>query len=58
MQDPASITTQKRCIEEFAESHGWPIVRWYEEPESSAKFEELEQRPILSQLLAEAGQEY
>jgi DNA invertase Pin-like site-specific DNA recombinase len=55
MQDPASITTQKRCIEEFAERNGWDIVRWYEEPESSAKYEELEERPIFSRL---AGQEF
>jgi DNA invertase Pin-like site-specific DNA recombinase len=55
MQDPDSITTQKRCIEEFAERNGWHIVHWYEEPESSAKYEELEERPIFSRL---AGQEF
>jgi DNA invertase Pin-like site-specific DNA recombinase len=58
MQDPATITTQKRCIEEFAQRNGWPIVRWYEEPESSAGYEELEKRPIFAQLLAEAGNEF
>lgn len=33
MQDPVSIVTQKRRIEEFAQKKGWIIVRWYEEPE-------------------------
>jgi len=58
MQDPATITTQKRCIEEFAERNGWPIDRWYEEPEASASYEELDKRPIFATLLAEAGQEF
>ncbi len=58
MQDPASIVTQKRCIEEFAERNGWHIDRWYEEPESSASHEELAERPIFVQLLAEAGEKF
>lgn len=45
LQDQASIATQKRRILEFAEKKGWKIVRWYEEPEQSAKYEEIEQRP-------------
>lgn len=55
MQDPASIITQKRRIQEFAAAKGWTIVRWYEEPEQSAKYEEIEQRPIFAQLLQDAG---
>ncbi len=58
MQDPATIVTQKRVISEFAAKKGWKIVRWYEEPEQSAKYEDVEQRPVFAQLLrdAEAGQ--
>jgi DNA invertase Pin-like site-specific DNA recombinase len=55
LQDPASIVTQKRRIEEYAHTKGWKIVRWYEEPEQSAKYEEIDKRPIFAQLLADAG---
>ncbi len=55
LQDPASIVTQKRRIEEYARTKGWTISRWYEEPEQSAKYEEIEKRPIFAQLLADAG---
>jgi DNA invertase Pin-like site-specific DNA recombinase len=58
MQDPVTILTQKRRIQEFAEKKGWRIVRWYEEPERSAKYEDIEQRPIFAQLLADAGNEF
>jgi DNA invertase Pin-like site-specific DNA recombinase len=58
MQDPVSIVTQKRRIEEFAAKKGWIIIRWYEEPERSAKYEEIQQRPIFAQLLADAGGEF
>ena len=58
LQDPASIATQKRCITEFAEKKGWKIVRWYEEPEQSAKYEEIEQRPIFAQLLDDASAQF
>ena len=51
MQDPATIVTQKRVIAEFAEKKGWKIVRWYEEPEQSAKYDDVEERPIFAQLL-------
>jgi DNA invertase Pin-like site-specific DNA recombinase len=57
-QDPASIVTQKRRIQEYADNNGWPILRWYEEPESSAKYEELDERPVFTQLLADAGHEF
>jgi hypothetical protein len=55
MQDPVSIERQKRHIVEYARKKGWTIVRWYEEPEQSAKYEEIEKRPLFAQLLAEAG---
>ena len=58
MQDPATIITQKRRVQEYAESNGWHIVRWFEEPEISATFEEIEKRPVFAELLAEAGREF
>jgi site-specific DNA recombinase len=58
LQDPASIITQKRRIEEFARAKGWSISYWYEEPEQSAKYEEIERRPIFAQLLEDAGTKF
>lgn len=57
LQDPTSIATQKRRIREFAEKKGWKILddRWYEEPEQSAKYEEIEQRPVFARLLDDAS---
>jgi DNA invertase Pin-like site-specific DNA recombinase len=57
MQDPASIVTQKRVISEFADKKGWRIVRWYVEPEQSAKYEDADERPVFAQMLrdGEAG---
>ena len=52
---PTSLVTQKRRIEEYAERKGWIIVGWYEEPEQSAKYDEIEQRPIFAQMLDDAG---
>jgi DNA invertase Pin-like site-specific DNA recombinase len=46
--------TQKRVISEFAAKKGWKILRWYEEPEQSAKYEEIEARPIFAQLFKDA----
>lgn len=56
LQDATSIVTQKRRIQEYADRKGWTIIRWYEEPEQSAKYEDIEKRPVFAQLLAEAGQ--
>ncbi len=57
MQDPASIVTQKRVITEFADKKGWRIIRWYEEPEQSAKYEDVDERPVFAGMLkdGEAG---
>ena len=57
LQDPASIATQKRRIQEFAEKKGWKILtdRWYEEPEQSAKYEDIEQRPVFARMLDDAS---
>src|SRR5258708_34907258 len=55
LQDPATIATQKRRIAEFAEKKGWKLLGWYVEPEQSAKYEEIEQRPVFAQLLNEAA---
>jgi len=54
MQDAASIVTQKRVISEFAKKKGWKIIRWYEEPAHSAKYEEVEKRPVFAELLNDA----
>ena len=58
LQDPTTIATQKRRIQEFADKKGWKIVRWFEEPEQSAKYEEIEQRPVFAQLLSDAGVQF
>jgi DNA invertase Pin-like site-specific DNA recombinase len=50
MQDPTSIVTQKRVISEFADKKGWRIVRWYVEPEQSAKYEDVDERPVFAQM--------
>lgn len=55
LQDPYSIVTQKRRITEYAEKKGWKIVKWYEEPEQSAKYEDAEKRPVFAELLNDAG---
>ena len=55
MQDPASIQTQKRRTQEYCDRKGWVIVKWYEEPERSAKYEDIAQRPVFAQLLTDAG---
>jgi DNA invertase Pin-like site-specific DNA recombinase len=55
MQRSATIETQKRAIEKLAAEKGWILVSWYEEPAHSAKYEEIERRPIFAQLLKDAG---
>lgn len=58
LQDPTTIATQKRRIQEFADKKGWRILRWFVEPEQSAKYEEIEQRPVFAQVLSEAGKQF
>lgn len=58
LQDPVSIVTQKRKIQEYCDRKGWTILTWYEEPERSAKYEDIEQRPVFAQLLADAGGDF
>jgi DNA invertase Pin-like site-specific DNA recombinase len=58
LQDPTTIATQKRHILEYAKKKGWKIVRWYEEPEQSAKYEDIEERPVFAQALAQAGKQF
>jgi DNA invertase Pin-like site-specific DNA recombinase len=55
LQNETSIVTQKRLIQEFLDKRGWKLARWYEEPEQSAKFDSIDERPIFAQLLNEAG---
>jgi site-specific DNA recombinase len=58
MQRAASIVTQKRSIQALADRKGWVIVAWYEEPEQSAKADEIEQRPQFAALLRAAGTQF
>lgn len=55
LQNEASIVTQKRLIQELLDKKGWKLARWYEEPEQSAKYDSIDERPIFAQLLNEAG---
>ncbi len=41
---------------QFAETCEWTSDRWYEEPEDSAQYEEIEQRTAFAYLLEDAGQ--
>jgi DNA invertase Pin-like site-specific DNA recombinase len=58
LQNETSIVTQKRLIMEFLEKKGWKLARWYEEPEQSAKYDSIEERPVFAQLLNEAGSRF
>ena len=55
LQNETTIVTQKRLINEYLEKKGWKLARWYEEPEQSAKYDSIEDRPVFSQLLNDAG---
>src|SRR5260370_10668568 len=55
MQGSATIETQKRAIEKLVAEKGWILIGWYEEPAHSAKYEEIERRPVFAQLLRDAG---
>jgi len=58
LQNETTIVTQKRLINEYLEKKGWKLARWYEEPEQSAKYDSIEDRPVFAQLLNEAGTRY
>ncbi len=58
LQNETSIVTQKRLIKEFLDKKGWKLARWYEEPEQSAKYDSIEDRPVFAQLLNEAGERF
>src|SRR6266567_3368320 len=58
LQNETSIVTQKRLIMEHIEKKRWKFGRWYEEPEQSAKYDSIEDRPVFSQALNEAGIRY
>jgi DNA invertase Pin-like site-specific DNA recombinase len=58
LHDSMSITTQKQRITELATGKRWEIVRWYEESEQSAGYEDVERRPVFAQLLSDAGAEF
>lgn len=55
MQDGATLITQHRRIQSFADAHGWPIVQWWDEPATSAKYDDTEKRPQFAAMLAAAG---
>src|ERR1051326_5707938 len=54
MQDADSIVTQKREILACAHRKGWIMVFFYEEPEQSARDEEVSKRPVFRQMLEDA----
>jgi DNA invertase Pin-like site-specific DNA recombinase len=54
LQNETSIVTQKRLIKEYADKKGWKIIRWYEEPEESAKYDRIEDRPVFAEMLEDA----
>ena len=58
LHDSMNITTQKQRITEFATRKQWKIVRWYEESEQSAGYEDVERRPVFAQLLSDAGAQF
>jgi site-specific DNA recombinase len=58
MQDATTIVTQKRRIQVYAEKRGWTIACWYEEPEESATYEEIERRTTFAQILEDAGAQF
>jgi DNA invertase Pin-like site-specific DNA recombinase len=58
MQDPATLVTQKRRIGEFFDLKRWILDGFVEEPEQSAKYEEIAQRPAFARMLDEAGTTY
>jgi DNA invertase Pin-like site-specific DNA recombinase len=49
------LCPQIRKFEEFFERKRWILDGFCEEPEHSAKYEEIEQRPVFAQMLADAG---
>jgi hypothetical protein len=53
-----SVTAQKQCTTDFAERKQWKIVRRYEESEQSARYEDVERRPVFAQLLGDAGTQF
>jgi DNA invertase Pin-like site-specific DNA recombinase len=56
MQDGGTIETQnRRALAMGADQKQWTHVGWYIEPAHSAKYEEIEKRPVFAQLLADAG---
>src|SRR6266446_10168070 len=58
LHNSMSIATQKQRITEFAKRKQWKIVRWYEESEQSAGYEDVERRPVFAQLLSDAGAKF
>jgi DNA invertase Pin-like site-specific DNA recombinase len=51
MQEDATLITQHRKGTECAERHTWSIGRWYDEPATSAKYDDISKRPIFAEML-------
>ena len=58
LHDSMNITPQKQRITEIATRKQWKIVRWYEESEQSAGYEDVERRPVFAQLLSDADAQF
>jgi DNA invertase Pin-like site-specific DNA recombinase len=57
-QSPQTLSTQRHWIEQTASAFSWSLIGWYEEPEESARYEEIERRPQLQALLTAAGEQF
>jgi hypothetical protein len=56
MQDDSiDLNLQRRRIAEFAESKGWELFKWYEEPEV---YRDTEQYHVFAHLLDDAGSQF
>src|SRR5438132_12922001 len=53
--DSINLDLQRRRVAEFAESKGWELVRWYEEPEENG---DTAQYHVFAELLDDAGSEF
>ena len=54
-QDSINLDLQRRRIAEFAESKGWELFKWYEEPEV---YKDTEQYHVFAHLLDDAGSQF
>ena len=55
MQNEVTLATQDRLSLVFGEQKGWLIHHYYHEPAESAKYDEIERRPVFARMLEDAG---